>query len=151
MRRGRANSRGGGTNQISVWGSKNVYEFSSFSSNPSSEHKGNSHFLEVDDLQVKNDPESFKRSIPKLKQKPKIEQPKIEPIPPEIIPHPRGGPDSHDVFKFDFDSQVPRRPSFTFSEPTSLPKNHHQPFDNATRLEFFADRILSKSLVSLYI
>ena len=104
---------------------KSVYKFSSFSSNPSPEHKGNSHFLEVDDLQVKNDPESFKRSIPKLKQKPKIEQPKIEPIPPEIIPHPRGGPDSHDVFKFDFDSQVPRRPSFTFSEPTSLPKNHH--------------------------
>ena len=98
---------------------KYVFEFSSFSSHPTSKHKGDSHFLGVNDLQVKNDPESFKRSIPKQQQKPKI-----EPIPQEIIPHPRGGPDSHDVFKFDFDSQVPSRPSFTFAEPTSLHQNH---------------------------
>ena len=99
---------------------KNVFEFSSFNSHPTSKHKAHSHFSGVNDLQVKNDPESFKRSIPKQQQKPKI-----EPIPPEIIPHPRGGPDSHDVFKFDFDSHVPSRPSFTFSEPTSLPQNQH--------------------------
>ena len=93
-------------------------QFNSFNFEPIANKNEESHFHGLNDLQVKNDPESFKRSIPKSKHKPKI-----EPVPPEIVPHPRGGPDSHDVFKFDFDSQFPTRPSFTFSEPKGLPHN----------------------------
>ena len=98
---------------------------SSSNSSPIATYETDSHFLELNDLEVKNDPESFKRSIPHPKHKAEIKSASTE-----ISPHPRGGPDSHDVFKFDFDNQFPSRPSFTFTEPTSFtridtPQNHH--------------------------
>jgi hypothetical protein len=70
--------------------------------------------LNVNDLRVENDPESFKRSIVHEKQYP------LKSV-HDIVPHPRGGPDSHDVFKFDFDDHLPTRPSFTFTELKSFP------------------------------
>ena len=73
--------------------------------------------LDVNDLRVENDPESFKRSIVHDKHYPL----KSVHDSADIVPHPRGGPDSHDVFKFDFDDHLPNRPSFTFTQPKSSP------------------------------
>ena len=78
--------------------SNNKHGYNSLISSSISAEENGSHFLELNDLQVKNDPESFKRSIPHPKHKSEI-----KPASTEITPHPRGGPDSHDVFKFDFE------------------------------------------------
>ena len=123
----KANDEFGNFNKQHVELPNDNYKFSGFNPSEGAKDESHSHFLELNDLQVKNDPESFKRSIPHQKHKTETKHnhtPKIEPLPTEIVPHPRGGPDSHDVFKFDFDSQFPSRPSFTFSEPTSWPQSH---------------------------
>ena len=75
----------------------------------------------LNELLVKNDPESFKRSIAHEHHNSK----KI-PDPTEITPHPRGGPDSHDVFQLDFNGQLPDRPSFTFTQPKHSIKHHRR-------------------------
>ena len=82
------------------------------------DYKEGSPPLTINELRVNNDPESFKRSIPKAAPK------KPDHDSSEVIPHPRGGPDSHDVFKFGFEDQLPNRPSFTFNQPKASPHKY---------------------------
>lgn len=89
------------------------------------ENKETPSSLILNDLLVQNDPESFKRSIVENCSKSGRDF-------SEIVPHPRGGPDSYDVFKFNFDDQLPNRPSFTLHPPENSPihdkrKNFHAP------------------------
>ena len=82
------------------------------------DHKESSQPLTINELRVNNDPESFKRSIPTAQPK------RPDHDSSEVVPHPRGGPDSHDIFKFGFEDQLPNRPSFTFNQPNSSPHKY---------------------------
>ena len=83
-----------------------------------SDHIQGSPPLTINELRVNNDPESFKRSIPTTPPK------RPDHDSSEVVPHPRGGPDSHDIFKFGFEDQLPNRPSFTFTQPKPSPHKY---------------------------
>ena len=84
----------------------------------SDSHKESSQPLTINELRVNNDPESFKRSIPSTPHKGPAHDSS------EVVPHPRGGPDSPDIFKFGFEDQLPDRPSFTFTQPKTSPHKY---------------------------